>query len=163
MNELPAGLADAQHILQPSPWRRDLLVALAAVAMFLIFWWLYRRWRRGRRISPTLQTEVPAARSPLATAVDAIRDRARKSHRYRRGCHELALCMRQALQSTSTADLQQSTAREIAHQMGDDRRARLLVSVSDLRFGRRTPDLADLDDACEQALKQFENPTAGSV
>lgn len=157
MNDLPAGLAEGLHILKPEPSGWGPFIAGAA-ALALFAWWLYSRRRPSPSASP------PAAPGPvdgsLEHAVAAIRDRARKTRRYRRGCHELAVCLRRALSSEDAA-LERLTAREIFHRLGEDGRTRVLTLISESRFGKRPPGAADLDALCELALAVFASPERG--
>ena len=154
MTALPAPLAAPLHILEPWPWRQAVGWLLAAIALYLLVRW----WARRRRRGPTSRGRPAgvSGRRGFAASVDTIRQRARKSGRYRRGCHELALLVRQTLEPLASRRLDVLTAREIKGRLGDDGRTRLLVLVADLRFGRRSPTRSDFDGACDLALEVSE-------
>ncbi len=154
MNGLPAGLAEPLHLLTPEPFRWGPVLAGAA-ALALVVWWLYNRSQRSSPAAPA----PPAAASgavdgPLEQVVEAIRDRARKSRRYRRGCHELAVYLRGVLSADDPA-LERSTARELLLQLGETGRTRVLTLISESRFGKHPPGAGDLDALCELALAAF--------
>jgi hypothetical protein len=149
MSGLPAGLADPLHMLEPEPSQWQAFVA--AVALLALFaWWQHRRWRR-RTSTPEPPPAPPPASGVFERTVEAIRDRARKSRRYRRGCHELGVYLRQVL-AAENESLERLTAREISRRLGEDGRTRLLTLISDSRFGKRPPDRDDLDTFCDLAL-----------
>ena len=157
MTDLPAGLADPLHILEPWPWRA-LVIGLAGGALAV---WLVWRWVRGRLDRAGVESapgpEVVTL-SAFGEAVEGIRERARESSFFRLGCHELAGLLRGRLRSRHGESFAYLTAQEAAARLRGDGCAELLVDVSTARFARRIPDAAVLDALCDRALALDNSP-----
>lgn len=153
---LPAGLAEPLHILEPWPWRSTLATAVLVTLALLLLRWLWHWWRRRPPAPTGERLVVPLRRrSVFGEAVEAILHRARESRDFRSACHELALLLRSAWESQRGDRIRYLTAQEIADRFGENRRARLLLTLAELRFGRRTPDENDLEGLCELALEAY--------
>lgn len=150
LTDLPHGLTEPLHYLDPFPW-----VAMAVTALALglaLFVW----WRLRRNSGPEKAIAGPAAGPPQPVAgIEAELGRLRHRHlereSYRTGCHELSTLLRDHLESIHRRPFSRWTAREVERAEGDTVWARLLSLVSDLQFGRRPPRRSDFEGACDLA------------
>jgi hypothetical protein len=156
--ELPRGLADPLHILEPFPgWAR---AAIVAALLLALLWMLWRRWARRRRVPV-------AARSPrrVAPRLDSIAEVIRRIRRrypdagsYRQGCHELSAVLRSFLERGSPHPFSILTAREIARALGEGEQTRLFDRLAELQFARRAPSRRDFRAICDLALEVVAAP-----
>lgn len=173
--DLPGSLAEPLHILEPAaessvlPW----LLALALVAA-LLAWWIRHRARRQAPAAPDVVVRVSKEGRGIVGRIRRLRQK--YLHRYdrREGCHELAMVLRDHLETrvdamVATAGRADSaawrrrpplsvlTAREIAALLGDGSLARFLVRLAGHQFGRIEPDqrtFVELCDLAEEAVKR---------
>lgn len=150
--ELPAGLTDPLHLLEP--WWHSPERWLPAVLALLLFWWWLRR--RSRRPAPTVRPAPPPAPLPappradsLAVAIRELRDRYRASGDLREGLHRLSALLREHLLAFLPWEERHPghTALELARRFDDTPSGPLLRVLSDLGFAGREPTRDGYDDA----------------
>ena len=156
MSELPAGLAEPLHILEPSspsygPW---LLLAL------LLAWWWWRR-RRRRVVVPPPRVTVPVAPSEpelsgLAAAIESILKRfGGPDADHREGCHQLARELRRHFHDGrrpfAVWTAREIVARATSAQTIEKRVARLFECLAELQFRRRPPEREELTSVLASA------------
>lgn len=151
--ELPGGLADALHLLQP--WWQSPERWLPAVLALLLLWWWWRR-RGARRTAPAPRPAAPPPPLPappgpssLAVAIRELRDRYRASGDLREGLHRLSVLLREHLVPLLPWDERHPghTALELAHRFDDGPSGPVLRVLSDLQFAGREPTRESYDDA----------------
>lgn len=152
---LPAGLADALHLMEPLPdgWKKW-LVALLLLALLIA--WLV--WRRRQRRSPKIVVSPPPAlpsEAPPSTSLSREIRRLRRRHRdtatRRQGCHELAELLREGLGQRWGRDLSTRTGREIGELAKASAVAGLFTSLDVLRFAPWDPGRRAFDEAFDSA------------
>lgn len=148
MSDLPAGLAEPLHILDPLPWR-----ALALWALLILLagaWLLYRRFRRR---STTVPPPPPGTPPPAAdgASVSDLREHYGRLRDYRGGCHALASHMRARAGEKSGRRLATLTADEIALAVKDAGVVSVFELLAELQFRRREPSSHDFYGICDLA------------
>ncbi|RMH21336.1 MAG: hypothetical protein D6696_05990 [Acidobacteria bacterium] len=146
MSDLPAGLGEPLHLLEPLPHRA--LVA-AGLALLLLAWWAWLRWRR--RPAAAEAPPPAAAEGGVDEAIEAIRRRYGRPGRFRVGCHALAGLLRRHVEGTSGRRLAHLTAREIAAAFGEQAVAGFFPLLAELQFRRREPSADEFHSICELA------------
>jgi hypothetical protein len=162
--DLPAGLGDPLHLLEPSnvdTW----LPSLLATLLGLLLTWAWRRWKakRSQKPAPTTTRPRPVAAGASGSVLDevaALRRRHARSRTFREGCHALASTLRQHLERARDsgagdpgAPIPTLTAREMAARLGDPLIGSLFELLEELQFRRREPRKTDFLGVCDLATE----------
>lgn len=158
--ELPAGLAEPLHILEPT-WQKAVAFILLALSLALTLW-LLRRWRRRAAAPAEAPPQPPSPSAPARApsgidgAVRALRDEYRT--RRREGCHELSVLLRahferRAGSRRSRRSFATLTAREVGRLLGKEAVREHLLQLSDLQFRRHEPSEREFDRICDRSVE----------
>lgn len=166
--ELPAGLTDPLHVLDPDAW--SVVTLLRNLLLLALVLWLWHRWSRwrSRRHSPAPTSHrpppppTPQANSALAGAIDDLRRSTLASGDYRQGCHGLARLLREHGERTGRHPLTVLTAPEIAMALGGAPLVTVFQLLADLRFSRAEPSREDFEDVCVLAKESMAKGRSGA-
>ena len=153
MNQLPAGLAEPLHLVNPYPYGK----ALAFLAALLLLALLWAWWRRRRRSAPSSPAAAPPPIPPpppastIEKAIAEIRLRYVETRRHREGCHELAEVLRTYYEKACGKPLSRLTVREIGTVLGDSAVTALFELLAEMQFRRRQPSSDEFSQICETA------------
>lgn len=185
--DLPAGLAEPLHILEPAAEEGGCLLpgllALFVLAGFLLLW---RRWRARRSASGAPVPDAPDRSDTVGPLGRISRIRKRYLHRgdRRQGCHELGVVVREALEReipgmVASAGpgggrawrrrprLETLTGREIAALVEgalpeEGAAVRFLPLLELQQFGRVAPDRETFAELCDLAAEAVRELPGGA-
>lgn len=162
--DLPAGLGDPLHLLEPSnvdTW----LPSLLATLLGLLLTWAWRRWKakQGRKAEPTTARPRPVAAGgadSVLNEVAALRRRHARARTFREGCHALASTLRHHLERTRDSGagdpgppIPTLTAREMDARLGDPLVVGFFELLEELQFRRWEPEKTDFLGVCDLATE----------